>query len=382
VSAGESMTRGSRRGGDPKITYRDLLEFERWVSVALLLCLTLPGCSWDPVAKKKLEFEDQFTEWSLAFSPDGKTLVTDTPNAEEIHVWSLDSPPRMTHTLSNGANQGGCKDGLRFSPDGKLLLSAHGNVVGHPIIGIWNTDSWATAGDVALPDAGAFPLQFGQVAFSPDGRFVMRTEPGSRWDGSSPNATQRFVDSFTVYALPRWDKVWGIKTGPALASNFAISHDGRHAAILGDERRVRQNGEPYIQSRLLIVDLKERSMPVSFDIPGDYMNQVAWSADDRRVAALGNVLGIFDVDGGKELAQFRVDDRPVAIFYTPDGRHLVVAWGKAGVEIWDPEHKHLQQRIRIEPSAAALSPNGRLMAVAGNDFGRGNAFAVSVWEFK
>jgi hypothetical protein len=60
----------------------------------------------------------------------------------------------------------------------------------------------------------------------------------------------------------------------------------------------------------------------------------------------------------------------------------VVAWGKAGVEIWDPEHKHLQQRIRIEPSAAALSPNGRLMAVAGNDFGRGNAFAVSVWEFK
>jgi WD40 repeat protein len=337
-----------------------------------------------PVATKKTEFEDQYAVLSIAFSPDGTRLATSSPNSEEVHVWTWQGRPQLVQTLHQVG--GGQPNGLHYNPLGTLLASAHGSkdADGDRIVRIWNSSTGAVAGDI-VDHSRSSALMHAGLAFSPDGRFLMRSQLG----GSFAEGPRRvFRDSFIVHDTADWHVVWALRTDPLWVSTFGLSHDGRYAAIAGDERRER-GGTPYLQPRIVIVDLAQRRIRQSFDVLGDDRHFVVWSPDDRRILLGGapNKAGspprragleIVDAATGEDLGDYAITDQDgvAALSYSPDGKYLVIGWDRI-LEIWDAAHTKLLQRIPGWTHAADFSPDGRYLAIS-----TGNGQTIDVWEMK
>jgi WD40 repeat protein len=342
----------------------------------------------DHVATQSFQFDDTSDIFSLAFTPDGKRLATSSPNSEEVHIWALQRAPRLVQVYDQGKSLGGSMNGLRFSSSGEFLASAHGPGQEDQIIRIWNTRTGAVAGDLADPNAGASPLLYASLVFSPDGKFLMRSQPGASYTKGS---TEVAIDSFIVHDSATWKQLWTLNTAPVFVSSFGASRDGRYVVIAGEERLLR-SGKPYLQPKMLIVDLAEKHVTRSADIFAEYFEVpfVAWSPDGRRFALGGRpviagarlktaAIEIFDARTGQQLGEYTRDkaSHVRGLMYSQDGKYLMIAWDE-DVEIWDAAHDKLLQTIPGpgDINAASFSFDGRYLAVSA---GRG---AVSVWEMK
>jgi WD40 repeat protein len=342
------------------------------------------GLGMSSVATKRAEFRDQYEVFSLAFSRDGTKLATSSPNSDEVHIWDWRGDPRIVQTLSQGDGAGGSMNGLRYNPNGDLLASAHGAGQESQIVRIWESGTGAVAGNIADHHSGASPLIYAGLEFSSDGRFLMRAQSGGWYMEGS---TKVIVDSFIVHDATTWRPVWAMNTEPVVVSTFGASIDGHYAVIAGQER-LERNGIPYLQPRILIVDLAERRVRHSSNVLADFFEVlfVVWSPDGRHFAVGGSpvtagarlataAVEIFDVKTGKQLAEYtRANASHVrALMYSPDGKYLMIGWD-GGVEIWDAQHTKLLQSIAGDVDAASLSHDGRHLAIS-----TGN-HEIGVWE--
>lgn len=97
---------------------------------------------------------------SVAFSPDSKLLITAHGNGH-MKVWNTSSWTIERELISDPEQK---LDGVRFSPDGKLLITMHAN--GH--VKVWNTTSWVVEGELIVADS-----QLLGAAFAPDSKTVI-----------------------------------------------------------------------------------------------------------------------------------------------------------------------------------------------------------------
>jgi WD40 repeat protein len=98
---------------------------------------------------------------SVAFSPDGKLLVTGTSTGR-IYGWDVANPAIPVEAWTAAGNSGASVTSVAFSPDGELFVAgdSHGNV----ILRI------AASGTVLTSRATGAPVN--GVAFSPDGNAI------------------------------------------------------------------------------------------------------------------------------------------------------------------------------------------------------------------
>lgn len=89
---------------------------------------------WDVDTGKLLRTTRIWGTKSLAFSPDGKTIVSGDSNGS-IHLWDMNTGTEL-YTYRE-AHKGGKVTGLAFSPDGHILASSgwDGTVL------LWNVDA-------------------------------------------------------------------------------------------------------------------------------------------------------------------------------------------------------------------------------------------------
>jgi WD40 repeat protein len=146
---------------------------------------------WDPWSgQEKGRLTDLGADpWdSLRFTPDGKRLLTahhpEKANIDEVRVWSV-AEPRLERSFPVSLRYAG----LHLSPDGKtLVLASH-----YPVIGLWD---FATGKPRLIPQ-GHFQVVLG-TSFTPDGRTLVTGSYGETltWDTATGKLGHRFDGHF------------------------------------------------------------------------------------------------------------------------------------------------------------------------------------------
>jgi RNA polymerase sigma factor (sigma-70 family) len=319
---------------------------------------------------------------SLAFAPDGKTLAT-SGNEHSVRFWDLATGKEVT---SPGGHQDAISS-VAFSPDGRHLVTT-GN---DRTIRVWDA---ATAREVRRVDGRENDFSCG--TFSPDGSLFAAVAPGhtirlyetSRWtelrrldvDRGAISAIAFAPDGKTLVSgghqaggsLRFWEVATGkelrlLPTDPNEVKSVAISPDGKLLAAGLDI------------SCIVLLDMATSKELRRLRWEQDYPRTLAFSPDSKMLVSsdgLGNVIRLGDVTTGRGIRSFQGHTRGVnAAALSPDGRVLASASQDNTVRLWDmctgQELRrftgHLGQGNLGGIASLAFSPDGRTVASAGDD---------------
>jgi Tol biopolymer transport system component len=295
--------------------------------------------------------------FSVAFSPDGKTLAAGSWD-ESVRLWEISSGKE----LRQFDKQKGPARSVGFSPDGKLLTCAGD---GFPIV-LWDV---ATAKEVRRLVGFNGPITF--VTFSPDGKLVA---------SKGYDATLRLWDVATGREVRR---LGGGVNEPDCPAVF--SPDGRTlaSACLTESAR----GDD-LQRTFRVWEVTTGTPIRSFKGNPSSVGAAAFSPDGKLLAVATRGRGelrqricLWDVESGKELPPIEETQNetpePVALLtFSPDGRALA-AGGGGPVQLWELATR--REACRFPAQAAgrislAFSPDGRLLASGSTDI------TVLLWD--
>lgn len=295
----------------------------------------------------RIPFPEASSVWSVAFSPDGKTLAASGGSATRLFD---------TATGRELVKIDGKAIGLRFTPDGKSLVGAVAGTIYR-----WD----AATGQSLIPNGGDSPV--GQVVATADDRLVTRGQDGDA-------------------------HVWDAKTGEHLRRvhvgwqrGMALSPDGRYLVWpVGDDTvRFKDPDEPnaiHTGSRLQLFDLTAGQLVERFGgFEGDAHN-LFFSANGKTLVTVDHrdaTVRFWDVAPGKVVRSFRAGEKGARhqvwrATLSPDGKVLAVTYQPAGrgffaeraVKLWDTatgkELHHLpghQNYVEV----MAFSPDGKYL---------------------
>ena len=252
---------------------------------------------------------------SVAFSPDGRTVVTGSYDGT-ARLWN--TATRRELRVLDGHSAG--VTSVAFSPDGRTVATGSHDGTAW----LWNV---ATGNSWRSFETQQFRLQdpsIMAVAFSPDGRTVATSTAGGAkgWDG----------------AVELWDVATGSQlreVGPGAFNypdalgppdSIAFSADGRvlltHARLSGTWLWDSATGHP---------------LPVLGAGHSGYVNSVTFSPDGRTLATADDyIVRLWEVDTGHELKLLVGHSGYVdSVTFSPDGRTLATASYDNTVRLWD-----------------------------------------------
>jgi WD40 repeat protein len=105
---------------------------------------------------------------ALALSPDGKLVAAGDPSKKTVKLWNA-ATGALERTLSTGKTQ---PWSLAFSPDGKTLVIGGQNDDHSGQVQLWDAQTWT------LKHVSNQEHYINQVAFSPDGKMAASCEGG------------------------------------------------------------------------------------------------------------------------------------------------------------------------------------------------------------
>jgi WD40 repeat protein len=221
-------------------------------SSTTLAIASAPMCLWDIATKVCASGFGGTGGYSLAFSPDGKTLAAGYITGK-TYLWNVSTGSRGAPLTDPNSGSGGVLS-VTFSPDGKILAVGDSN--GHTYL--WDVATEKLIGNLPDPDG----KEVNSVAFSPDGKIVAT-------GGSTGTYLWDVATRKVIAPLP--------DAGSKGVLSVAFSPDGK-ILVAGDG-----NGRTYlwnVATATLIAPLA--------DPGGTSVSSVACSADDTTMAAGDN----------------------------------------------------------------------------------------------
>jgi WD40 repeat protein/tRNA A-37 threonylcarbamoyl transferase component Bud32 len=295
---------------------------------------------WDAsTGQQRLVLSGDGTEVNaVAFSPDGQTLAT-ASDAGQVHLWDC-ATGREKGTFRRHKGEAVT---VAFSPDGKTLAS--GGEDG--FIRLWDR--------VSLKEKAALSAHVGRIealALSPDGKNLL---------SSSALSDPNFGDIGDVI---RWDLATGNRFGWKSDSRvFAVaySHDGNRIA-LGSGRSLLHLSEP-----------RASHWQNSWNGHTGAIQSVAFSPDDQLLVSAGeDGVRVWDV-ASPSLRQVGPSDgkRVWCVAFSPDGRTLALCGRDGLARLYDVGVALPRKACNPRPSRSqhmvAVSPDGLTAATAQED---------------
>jgi WD40 repeat protein len=286
--------------------------------------------------------------WSLAFSPDGKTLASgsgfwDSPSA--VTIWDVASGKVRVKVGEEMPVRS-----VAFSPDGKLLATGEFDKTAKL--------RDAATGRVQITLQGHDHL-VNSVAFSPDGRILASSDLGNTinlWEVSTGN--------LRITLQGHTDEV----------PKVAFSPDGR-TLVSGSKDRTARLWDVATGRELRILQGHQ-----------DLVECVAFSPDGKLVAtgSWDKTVKLWDAASGKEVRVFHGHTLPVlSLAFSPDGQVLATASGEWGdpsisadtpgpgeVKLWDLTTGKELATLRDHKDriwAVTFSPDGKTLATGSWD---------------
>jgi WD40 repeat protein len=328
--------------------------------------------------------------YSAAFSPDGSLLVTGEEDGK-CHIWK----PGTTEPFKELTGHLGILTSVTFSPDGQFLVTAckNGTFYSGPSAHnarLWKVDSW-TSKWLEAPDRA-----YG-VAFSPDskllatahgdgiarvwdtntGRVLKELRGHTQWVWSTAFSADGSL-LVTSGAVDGTARVWDPNTGDLIyvlrghtgsVGSARFSPDGESVITASSDQTARIWSDD--AGRKLAELPKMRGLP-----------RAAFSHDGRLVAAAAaeNTARVWDVASGRSVVAMIGHTAPVeSVNFSFDDKFLVTASEDGTARVWDsrtgrPIRKPLRHNAKI--NSAVFSHNGRWILTASDDA------TAKVWDLQ
>jgi RNA polymerase sigma factor (sigma-70 family) len=265
---------------------------------------------WDTASGEKIrEFSHFPVGWSVAMSPDGKTLagVVKNGQTEELRVWEVATGRELQRKPQPG------KQILHpvFSPDGKMLAIAVGE------------KDWQKPCDIQLWDAGTSKVirtlrghkGWAWCLFAPDGNTLVsvatsaKDGPARLWDVNTGQEIGRIGDDKSVF-----NRLLFCPDGRTLVS-FTQGYYTFHFWDRASGKEIRSSGDAVT--------------PIDF---------LSFSPDGRLLATASRshwVIRLWDVAARKKIRRWE-HDLLTAVQFSTDGRRLTTASSSdSHMRIWD-----------------------------------------------
>jgi WD40 repeat protein len=311
-----------------------------------------------------------------AVAPDGRRVALYLQG--RLRVWDVQTGDPL-YTPRHTPNQS--LHAVEFSPDGRLLLAASHD---HDVT-VWDAQ---TGQEIYLFRGHELPVW--TASFSPDSRYILsggEDHTARIWEAATGREVLTFRHTALVHraafspdgrrvltlAGGAW-KVWDATTDrefvtlPGARWPLSFSADSRRIATSSDERGVK------IWDAVTGKELHALHGGPATEGAG------AFSPDGRRLATFSDdfsTLKVWDTQTGREMGTLRGIDpgefRAVAFF--PDGKRILASRGHAAT-VWDAATGHALLQLKHSDTiwSSAVSPDGRRIAMAGNDG------SVKVWD--
>ena len=343
--------------------------------------------------RKRRKITTGHEEWidGLVFSPNGRLLVTAGFDDHSVKLWdSATGTNKGTLRLASGFRK------LTFSPDSKLFAVSHWNPYNKQG-GVKLYDSTTAQELATLP--GLAKTEVRRLAFSPDGKTLAT---------SSEDWFKKFAE-IKLWEVGTYRLKATLPSALGYPMNVLFSPDGRLLATWSC-------GEGPQQRELKLWDAATGRLKFEFKGYKTWVRAVAFSPDSRTLATGGGVqpielanterlgllpteldlkqvgseLKLWEVASGKVRTDLDGHQDPIwSIAFSPDGRRLAssacdwncVACERRDVRLWDlttPERKWVRLPGHINlVTSVAFWPDGRTLVTAGK--GEVKLWDVSAW---